>query len=65
MMGLGVPGLGKIFIEYATVEDAKEAKKVTNLISNSMAAPLTTKLSSAPFTMRPSTSSTISNADLF
>ncbi len=29
LMGLVVPGLGKIFIEYATVEEAKEAKKVS------------------------------------
>jgi len=31
MMGLMVPGLGKIFVEYATVEEAKEAKKVNHL----------------------------------
>lgn len=27
MMGLAVPGLGKIFIEYTGVDEAKEAKK--------------------------------------
>jgi hypothetical protein len=28
MMGLATPGLGKIFIEYATLDEAKLAKKV-------------------------------------
>ncbi len=31
-MGLVVPGLGKIFIEYATVDEAKEAKKANLLL---------------------------------
>ena len=30
MMGLSVPGLGKIFIEYTTLDESKEAKKVIN-----------------------------------
>ena len=28
MMGLSVPGLGKIFVEYSMTEEAKTAKKV-------------------------------------
>jgi hypothetical protein len=28
MMGLSVPGLGKIFVEYSMIEEAKTAKKV-------------------------------------
>jgi splicing factor U2AF 65 kDa subunit len=32
MMGLAVPGLGKIFIEYTGVDEAKEAKKVNLFI---------------------------------
>lgn len=31
MMGLAVPGLGKIYIEYTSVEESKFAKKVVDL----------------------------------
>ena len=34
MMGLATPGLGKIFIEYATLDEAKLAKKVLSFIQN-------------------------------
>ena len=52
LMGLVVPGLGKIFIEYATVEEAKEAKKANLLInSNYLVELLITRLLNVLFTM--------------
>jgi splicing factor U2AF subunit len=44
MMGLTVPGLGKIFVEYTSVEEAKEAKKVKLKLSNSLVGLLIIKL---------------------
>ena len=31
MMSMIVPGLGKVYIEYTSIDEAKEAKKVADL----------------------------------
>ena len=59
MMSLMVPGLGKVYIEYTSIDEAKEAKKANILFRLCRDDCLITRLWSVPIMMRINITKTI------